>query len=91
MRVTTDHSSSSYGIPVILDDRGRVMDYGPGVRAVMGSLGWGKHQTAERCNVSVRTVEGWLQGRMPLVSALTCPSGQSSDRSPTLRREPRLS
>lgn len=70
MRVTTDHSSSSYGIPVILDDRGRVMDYGPGVRAVLERLGWGKHTAAERCNVSIRTVEGWFQGRMPLVSAL---------------------
>ena len=70
MRVTTDHAASSFGVPVVLDDRDRVMDYGPGVRAVLERLGWDKHTTAERCNVSVRTVEGWLQGRMPLVSAL---------------------
>ena len=27
MKITTKHASSSYGLPVILDDSGRVMDY----------------------------------------------------------------
>lgn len=70
MKITTNHSASSYGVPVILDDRGRVMDYGPGIRAAMEKLGWDKRKTAAATGVSVRTVEGWLQGRMPDAAAL---------------------
>lgn len=70
MRVTTDHAASSYGIPVILDDAGEPMDYAPGVKAVMGVLGFDKHALAAATACSVRTVEGWLSGRMPEVAAL---------------------
>jgi ribosome-binding protein aMBF1 (putative translation factor) len=70
VKITTQHSRSSYGIPVILDDRGQVIDYAPGIRLAMDTLGWSKRTLAERTGASVRTVEGWLQGRMPLVSAL---------------------
>lgn len=69
MRVTTDHAASSYGVPVILDDRGRVLDYGPGVRAVLERLGWDKHAWAAASGASVRTVEGWLMGRPPVPPA----------------------
>lgn len=70
MRITTQHSSSSHGIPVVLDGRGRVVDYGPGIKAVLDHLGRDKHWLAEAANVSVRTVEGWFIGRMPETRAL---------------------
>lgn len=70
MRVTCDHSSSSYGVPVILSDDGDVMDYAPGIKTLRAKLGLSTHDLAERCNVSRRTVEGWEQGRMPDTAAL---------------------
>jgi transcriptional regulator with XRE-family HTH domain len=65
MKITTDHSASSYGIPVILDDSGAVMDYAPGIKAVREKLNLTTEQLAQACNVSRRTVEGWEQGRPP--------------------------
>ena len=70
MRITTDHAASSYGVPVILDDRGLVMDYGPGIRAALDRLNWDKRTAAEKTGRSERTVEGWLQGRPPDAAAL---------------------
>lgn len=70
MRVTTKHSASSYGVPVILDDRGSLMDYGPGVRAIQDKTGLDNQALADACGVSVRTVEGWRQGRIPTAAAL---------------------
>jgi DNA-binding XRE family transcriptional regulator len=70
VKVTTDHATSSYGVPVIIDDRGLVLDYAPGVKAVRSRLGISTTQLGEACGVSRRTVEGWEQGRMPTVAAL---------------------
>lgn len=70
MRVTIEHSSSSYGVPVILADDGSVMDYAPGIKAVRAKLGLTAAQLAERIGVSERTVNGWEQGRMPEVAGL---------------------
>ena len=70
MQVTTQHATSSYGIPVILDDAGQVMDYAPGVRAVRAKLEFSTQQLADACGVSRRTVEGWEQGRLPTAAAL---------------------
>jgi ribosome-binding protein aMBF1 (putative translation factor) len=70
MKITCDHSASSYGIPVILDDRGLVMDYGPGIKAARAALGLTAAQLAETCGVSERTMNGWEQGRMPSAAAL---------------------
>jgi len=64
VKITTRHARSSYGIPVMLDDRGRVMDQIPGLTLALERLGWTRAQFAERCNVSPRTVEAWLQGVM---------------------------
>jgi predicted transcriptional regulator len=75
MRVTTNHSSSSYGVPVILDDRGAVMDYAPGIKAIRAKAGLTTQALADLCGVSRRTVEGWEQGRMPTVAALNVMSG----------------
>jgi ribosome-binding protein aMBF1 (putative translation factor) len=70
MKITCNHSSSSYGVPVILADDGDVMDYAPGIKAVRAKLGLSTQALAEKCNVSRRTVEGWEQGRMPDAAAL---------------------
>jgi DNA-binding transcriptional regulator YiaG len=63
VKITTDHSASSYGIPVILNDAGEPLDYAPGVRAVRKALGLSTTQLAEACGRSRRTVEDWEQGR----------------------------
>ena len=65
VKITCDHSASSYGIPVIIDDSGDVMDYAPGIKAVREKLNLSTEQLAQACNVSRRTVEGWEQGRPP--------------------------
>lgn len=70
MKITTQHPASSYGVPVIIDDTGNVMDYAPGISAARRLLGWSTQQFAERCDVSRRTVEGWESGRMPDVASL---------------------
>jgi DNA-binding XRE family transcriptional regulator len=65
MKITCDHSASSYGIPVILDDSGNVMDYAPGIKALRAKLSLSTQQLADACGVSRRTVEGWEQNRPP--------------------------
>lgn len=70
MRITCNHSSSSYGVPVILGDDGDVIDYAHGIKAVRAKLSLSTQDLAEKCNVSRRTVEGWEQGRMPDAAAL---------------------
>ena len=70
MKITCNHSSSSYGVPVILGDDEDVMDYAPGIKALRAKLGLSTQDLAEKCNVSRRTVEGWEQGRMPDPAAL---------------------
>lgn len=70
MQVTTKHSASSYGQPVILTDNGEVMDYAPGIKAIRDKLGLTTQSLADLCGVSRRTVEGWEQGRMPTAAAL---------------------
>ena len=65
MRVTIDHSASSYGVPVILSDSGEVMDYAAGIKATRVKLGLTARQLAAQLGVSERTVNGWEGGRMP--------------------------
>jgi ribosome-binding protein aMBF1 (putative translation factor) len=69
MKITCDHPTSSYGIPVILDDAGNVIDYAPGVKAVRGRLGLTAEQLAEHCGYSVRSVNSWEQGRSPVTAS----------------------
>jgi len=70
VKITCNHPSSSYGIPVILADGGDVMDYGPGIKAVREALTLSTDALAEACGVSRRTVEGWEQGRIPNAAPL---------------------
>ncbi len=65
MRITCNHSQSSYGIPVILSDGGDVMDYGPGLTAAIAKLGWSWADLATFWGYSSpRGVERYRQGVM---------------------------
>lgn len=70
MKITCDHASSSYGVPVIIGDDKAVMDYAPGIKSVRSKLGLSTQDLGAKCGVSRRTVEGWEQGRMPDAAAL---------------------
>lgn len=70
MKLTTDHSSSSYGVPVFLDGEGNPMDYAPALQQLRKEKGWSTADLAIQVGVSARTVEGWEQGRLPSNSAL---------------------
>ncbi len=70
MKVTTNHSASSYGQPVILADDGSLMDYAPGIKAIRAHAGLSTQDLADKCGVSRRTVEGWEMGRIPTAAAL---------------------
>lgn len=72
MKITTRHSASSYGTPVILDDRGRLVNYHAGIRLAMDKLGWDRPALAGRCNVSVPTVNGWLSPGAPRMPEVRC-------------------
>jgi DNA-binding transcriptional regulator YiaG len=70
MEITTEHSASNYGKPVILSDGGEVLDYAEGVKAVRSTLGLSTAEFASKMGTSKRTVEGWEQGRLPSNTAL---------------------
>lgn len=70
MKLTTDHSMSSYGMPIFVDDSNNPLDYADGLRRLRHLKGWSTAELAEQLGVSARTVEGWEQGRMPSKPAL---------------------
>lgn len=70
MRLTTNHSMSSYGVPIFVDNDNNPMDYAPALRQLRKEKGWSVADLADQCGVSARTVEGWEQGRMPSKPAL---------------------
>lgn len=70
MKITLHHPASSYGMPVILDDAGRVMDYPDGFRAIRARLGLSVRDVGALCDCSPRTVQGWELGRPPSAAAL---------------------
>jgi len=71
IKLTTDHTTSSYGVPVFVDeDTNQPLDYARGVRLLRRSFGLSVRDLAEHCGVSPRTVEGWEQGRLPSKPAL---------------------
>lgn len=69
MKITTEHATSSYGIPVILDDTGQPMDCAPGLKAVRAQLGLTMKQAAEAVNANPRSWEAWEYGRFPVPTA----------------------
>ena len=70
MRITTNHSASSYGQPVILSDGGEVLEYADGIKAIRQQMELTTAEFAEQMGTSRRTVEGWEQGRVPSNTAL---------------------
>ena len=63
LKLTTDHSMSSYGIPVFVDASNNPLDYADGLRKIRRTLKLSTDELAEIAGVSRRTVEGWEQGR----------------------------
>lgn len=61
IRVTTEHSASNYGIPVILDDD-ELLDYREGVRRLRKQMKMNTAEFGRAIGVSPRTVECWEQG-----------------------------
>lgn len=71
MKITTNHPSSSYGVPVILDDRGCPLDYADGVKAFRKLTGISAEDLAAACGVAVGNVYNWQSGvRPPSAAAL---------------------
>ena len=65
MKITINHPASKFGMPVILDEAGRPMEYPAGIRAVREKLKLTARELAEKCGVDERTVNGWEGGRTP--------------------------
>jgi len=71
MKITCNHPTSSYGIPVILDDNEDVMDYVPGLNLALDRLGWSRQDLAERSGYkSARSIEKFWQGMPPSAQLL---------------------
>ena len=70
MRLTTNHSASSYGVPIFVDNDNNPMDYAPALKQLRKEKDWSTADLAEKLGVSPRTVENWEQGRMPSKTAL---------------------
>jgi DNA-binding transcriptional regulator YiaG len=84
MKITTNHPASSYGVPVIIDDAGEVMTRSEGVKAVKAKLRINNADLATVCNVSIRTVEGWLQNRPINAAALNVMGDMLTPNQPKL-------
>lgn len=71
MGITCNHPASSHGVPVILDEDGSVMDYGPGLTAILKHLKWTRSDFAAHCGYkSARSVEKFWQGAIPPAATL---------------------
>ncbi len=70
IKLTTNHSQSSYGIPIFIDAKNNPLDYADGVRQIRKNRNLTVSDLAAHCGVSPRTVEGWEQGRLPSKPAL---------------------
>ena len=70
MQITTRHPKSLHGVPVILNDNGKLMTHKAGIQAIRAALGLTAKQLAEKCGVSFKTLQGWEYGKPPNVAAL---------------------
>lgn len=71
MTITCNHSSSSYGVPVILDDSGGVLDYAEGLTETLKRLGWSREQAAIAAGYKgARSIEKFWQGVPPSAQLL---------------------
>lgn len=65
MNITTRHPKSLHGLPVILDDRGKLLPYPRGIEAAIRRLRMKKTEIAARAGVNPYTVYGYCKGRIP--------------------------
>lgn len=70
MQITINHPASSFGVPVILDDAGLLLEYADGFRRCRYRLNMSTVEIGKHLGVSGRTVEGYEQGRTIPVAAL---------------------
>lgn len=71
MIITCHHPASSYGIPVILDDDGDVLDYPEGLTKTLAKVGWTREELAKRSGYkSARSIEKFWQGVPPSAQLL---------------------
>lgn len=63
VRLTTEHPTSSYGIPVFVVGR-EPLDYADGIKAARKQLGVNTWELGRLLGISGRTVEGYEQGRI---------------------------
>lgn len=70
MQITISHPASSFGVPVILDDSGLLLEYADGFRRCRYRLNMSTVEIGKHLGVSGRTVEGYEQGRTIPVAAL---------------------
>jgi DNA-binding transcriptional regulator YiaG len=63
IKLTTDHPSSSYGIPVFVDDAGETMGYGTGMKKARKQLKMKKPAFAAMMGVATSTIDNWDQSR----------------------------
>ena len=82
MKITIRHAASSYGIPVILDDAGNLVEHPEGIRAIRKLLGMSTAELGGACGVSPRTIEGWEGGRIPTAAALNVMGAMVADLKP---------
>jgi len=71
MKITTNHAASSYGLPVILDKNGTLLDYPEGLTQALTTLEWSRNQFAVRAGYkSSRSIEKWWQALPPSAKGL---------------------
>lgn len=63
IKLSTDCSWSSYGIPVFVDETPTRYGYPAGFKKLRKEKKWSVRDLAAKCGVSHRTVEDWEQGR----------------------------
>ena len=70
INITWNHPQSKYGYPVVLNEDKEVITPSVGIRFIKKELDLTSADIADECGVSVRTVEGWLQGTKPKAESL---------------------
>jgi len=63
--ITTNHTRSSYGIPVCLID-GEVVDDWDGFAACCTALGWTRQDAADATGKALGSIDNYRNGRLPV-------------------------
>ena len=70
MKLSYTHPAASNGLPVFLDDKGKVMGYSEGFWRIRKKFRLRAADLAEICGVSHRTIDGYAIGRKPTAQVL---------------------